>query len=79
MSNFFNLNLRDVARGLIVAVFAGIALPVLAVFQTPGFDFATANWSGILTLAINGGIAGLAGYLSKNLLSSQDGKAFGKI
>lgn len=78
-SNFFNLNWGDILRGLAVAVLAGIALPVLAVIQTPGFDVATVNWSGILNLAINGGLAAMAAYLTKNLLTDSSGKMLGKV
>jgi hypothetical protein len=76
---FFSLNWRDLGRGAIVAIISGIALPVLAIFQTPGFDVANVNWTGVLALALNGGIAALAGYLSKNLFSDSAGRFAGKV
>lgn len=78
-SGFFRLNSGDFIRGLVVAVFSGIALPILAMLQTPGFDFSTVNWDAVLILAVNGGIAGLAAYLSKNLLTADNGKVAGVL
>lgn len=78
-SKFLNLNWGDVARSLVVAILAGFALPLLAAVQTPGFDIANANWPVILNLAFNGGIAAAAGYLTKNVLTTEDGKFLGKV
>jgi hypothetical protein len=78
-SRFFNLNWGDFGRGVIVAVLTGFALPVLAVLQTPEFSFATANWNAILTIAINGGLAAFAGYITKNLFTAENGKFMGKV
>ena len=75
----FKLNLNDLARGLITAFFVGIALPILAAIQTPGFDLFNANWGAILQLALNSGLAGFAGYLTKNFFSDEDGKFAGII
>jgi hypothetical protein len=78
-SNFFNLNWGDVLRGLIVAVLSGIALPLLAVIQTPDFSIAMVNWNQVLVLAANGGLAAMAAYLTKNLFTDSAGKFAGKI
>lgn len=77
-SKMFNLNLDDLKRGLITAVLAGFTLPILAALQTPGFSVFDANWEGIFTLAVNGALAGLVAYLSKNLLTDSSGK-FGGV
>ena len=74
----FTLNLEDVKRGLITAVLSGFALPILAALQTPGFDVFSADWRGILVLAVNGALAGLVAYLSKNFLTDSSGK-FGGV
>lgn len=74
----FTLNWNDVTKGLITAFFVGLALPILAAIQTPGFDLFTANWNAIFMLALNSGLAGFAGYLTKNFFSDQNGR-FGGI
>lgn len=74
----FSLNWGDVGKGLVMAVLGGVALPVLAALQTPGFDILHANWSAVASLALNGGIAAFAGYLIKNFFSS-DNKFLGKV
>lgn len=78
-SKLFNLNLGDLGRGLVVAILSGIALPVLAAIQTPGFSIETANWHYITILAVNGGLAAMAGYLTKNVFTNSEGKFMGKI
>lgn len=78
-SRFFRLNWRDFAKGLAVAVFTGVMLPVLAAIQTPDFSILTVDWSVVWILALNGGIAGGAGYLIKNLFSDEEGKLGGVV
>ena len=78
-SKMFTLNLKDVARGLVVAVLTGLALPILAVIQTPGFDFTAVNWNQVFVLAVNGGLAGLAGYLTKNFFSNSQNQFGGVV
>lgn len=78
-SNMFNLNWQDLARGLVVAILVGIILPILAAIQTPGFDAFHANWHEVLVLAINGGLAGFAGYITKNFFTASNGKVLGTI
>lgn len=78
-SGMFQLNGRDLINGVITALLAGLALPILAALQTPGFDIFTANWSAILTLGVNGAIAGVVAYLSKNLLTASNGKIGGVL
>lgn len=78
-SSMFTINVKDVVKGLVVAVLTGVALPVLAIFQTPGFDIATTNWHAVLVLAENGALAGFAGYIIKNFFSNNQGQVLGKI
>ena len=78
-SSLFNVNGKDVAKGLVMAVLSGFTLPVIAIIQSPGFNIAEANWESIFVLAINGGIIGFITYLSKNFLSTEDGKFMGVI
>lgn len=78
-SGMWTLNLKDLARGAVVAILTGILLPLAAAVQTPGFELANVNWHQVLILAINGAVVGFAGYLTKNLASDSEGKVFGKI
>lgn len=78
-SLFLRLSSDDFKKGLIVAILGGVFLPVLAMLQTPNFDFSTLNWSAVLNLAINGGISAMAGYLSKQLFSDENGQFLGTI
>lgn len=78
-SDLFKLNSRDFINGAFMAILGGLALPVLAAVQTPGFDIATVDLGAILNLAINGAIMGFATYISKNVFTAENGKLFGKI
>lgn len=75
----FTLVGSDWAKALVMAVFTGALLPISIAIQTPGFNIAEANWGQILVIALNGAVVGGIAYLSKNFLSSSDGKVFGKI
>lgn len=79
LNGIFTLAWSDVAKGLVVAVLTGIALPIAAAVQTPGFSFATVNWHGVLVLALNGAITGGVAYIAKNFLSDNQGRVFGRI
>lgn len=74
-----NLSLGDFGRGLVMAVLGGLALPILAAIQTPGFDVFQADWKVIGILAINGAVAAFASYIIKNTFSTSDGKFLGRI
>lgn len=78
-SKLFNLDTKDLAKGLAMAVISGVALPIAAMIQTPGFDIAMVNWGALGTLALNGAIVGFVSYLTKNLLSDEEGRVLGKI
>lgn len=78
-TKLFSIDIKDVTKALVMAVLSGAVLPVSAIIQTPGFDFATANWDAIFSLAINGAVAGFVSYLVKNFFSDEQGKVFGHI
>lgn len=78
-NGIFKLTLSDVQKGIIMAVLSGAFLPVAAIIQTPGFSFATANWSALGNLALTGALVGFAGYLVKNFFSTSDGSFAGFI
>jgi hypothetical protein len=68
-SPIFRINLKDIIKGLIVAVFAAV-LTYIQNSLSDGID-----WGMILQIAITTGLA----YLSKNLLTDDSGKVLGKI
>ncbi len=78
-SGMWTLNLKDFAKGCMMAVFIGILLPIAAMIQTPEFNIFTVNWHSVLIFAINGAVVGFVGYMLKNLTSDSQGKVFGKI
>lgn len=78
-SQLFSIDLKDVSKALVMAVLSGALLPVMAVLQTPGFDISTANWSAIISVALNGAVLGFVSYIAKSFLSTEDGRVFGRI
>lgn len=75
MSNFLRLNLRDVSKGLVVAVIVVVLGALQQAFQTNGLDISAFDWAGILDIAWKAGLA----YLGKNLVSDGDGRVLGRI
>lgn len=65
----------DILRGLIVAVFTGVLTFLAQAVNAPAFDYATFDWAQLGGIAITAGVA----YLSKNLLTTNDGSFLGKV
>lgn len=78
-TKLFSIDLKDVSKALVMAVISGAVLPVAAIIQTPGFDFATANWHALTSIALNGAAVGFISYIVKNFLSDEQGRVFGRI
>mgnify|MGYP001566943697 CR=1 FL=1 len=74
-SNLFSLNLRDVWKSALGAVIGVLLVTLGGWMQVPGFDFATADWVGLLQLAFTTFI----GVLGQRFTTSADGKFLGKI
>lgn len=74
-SDLFRLNLNDFWKGMIVAVFAAVLTYVASAVNAPGFSFASLDVNLILKVAVGA----LVGYLSKNLLTAENGKILGRI
>lgn len=74
-SKFLRLDLRDVAKGLALAVITVVIGAIQQALTKHGFDFGAYDWVAILNIAITAGVA----YLTKNLISTSDGKVLGKI
>lgn len=72
------LKLGDLVRGLAVAILTGAWLAIAGLF-VQGFDVFTADWAAIGKLSVNGGFFALAGYISKNLLTADNGRLLGVL
>lgn len=75
----FTLNLRDIARSILMAILAALVIALAGIAQTPGFDLFTADWGMIGHNMLNVGFTALIAYLAKNYFSDSSGKAFGRI
>ena len=67
MSTFLNLNIEDLAKGLILTV---LSSTLTIVYQTLESGSLTFDWKGISLAALTSGIA----YLMKNLLTNSKGE-----
>ena len=74
-STLMKLNTNDFIRGLVVAVLAVVLGSLQQALTEHGIDVASYDWSSILNLAITAAVA----YLSKNLLSDEQGKVLGAV
>ena len=71
MANLFNLNLRDVIKGLVMTVLAA----VLASIYQAVTNNASVDWNQVLQIAFSTGL----GYLIKNFFTDENGKLMGKL
>ena len=78
MSGLFKLNLNDLIKGLTTAVVAGVIFALAGIVGGANFNLFTADWTSILTTALNAAFAAGVGYLGKNLLSDQNGAVLGR-
>lgn len=67
-SNFLNLNLTDLTKGLVVAVLTAVITYLYKALQSG--DFTSLDWKIVGTTALIAAI----GYLSKNLLTNSEGQ-----
>lgn len=74
MSGFLKLNIKDLGKGLVVAVLVTLFAALQQALTKHGVDVQAYDWSGIWNVVW----LSVTGYLSKNLLSDQEGK-FGGI
>jgi hypothetical protein len=68
-SSFLNIDLKDLGKGLIVAVLTSV---LTIVYNTVEAGSLTFDWKLITTTAITTGL----GYLLKNLLTNSQGETF---
>jgi O-antigen ligase len=71
MSTFLNLNIEDLAKGLILTVLTSV---VTIVYNTVSAGSLTFDWQSIGLTALTSGLA----YLMKNLLTNSKGEFLGK-
>lgn len=84
-SGLYSLNKGDFIRGLITAVFAGVAVAIGSVlngvFTADGFDVFSVDWGmvgkNMVNAAVIGAQGGFAGYIAKNFLSDNKGALLG--
>ena len=70
MSTFLNLNIEDLAKGLILTVLTSV---VTIVYNTVSVGSLTFDWQAIGLTALTSGLA----YLMKNLLTNSKGEFLG--
>lgn len=75
MSQFFKLNNQDFIKGGVVFVLAAIFAWLAQILNAPGFDFGSFNWEELGRIAFGA----TAAYLSKNLLTAENGKVGGVL
>ena len=75
ISKLFRLNLKDLGKGLVIAILAVVLHSLGEMVSGHGFDFMSYDWAGTLDLAWKA--AGV--YLSKNLLTNEEGKFAGIV
>lgn len=72
-SSFLKLNLKDLTKGLAIAVIIVVLGALQQMVTAHGLDVMAYNWGAILDVAWKAAGA----YLMKNLLSDDSGKVFG--
>lgn len=72
------IKLGDIVRAVAVAILTGAWIAIAGLF-VQDFDVFTADWASIGKLAVNGGFFSLAGYITKNLLTAENGRIFGVL
>jgi hypothetical protein len=71
MSTFLNLNIKDLAKGLIVTMLTSV---LTIAYNTVNAGSLTFDWKAIGLTALTSGLA----YLMKNLLTNSEGQFLGK-
>lgn len=75
MSKFLNLDLRDLLKGLVVAVLAAVLLALQKVLTETGLNLTMKDLLSILNVAALSAV----GYLVKQLVTDDNGKIMGKL
>ena len=75
----FRLNLRDISKGLVTAIFSSVVVVLYSVTAKEGFDLFNADWAAIGQQALSAGFVTLIGYLGKNAITDSTGKVGGVL
>ena len=73
LNGIFTLQMRDVVKGLIVAVLATVFAWLMQIFNAEDFSFATINWGELGRVTVAAAVA----YIAKNFLSDNHGRVLG--
>ncbi len=73
-SNLLNLNIQDLVKGAALAAIVALLGVAQQALLVHGFDVVSYDWSGIFNVTISATVA----YLTKNLLSDQNGAVLGR-
>lgn len=73
MSGILRLNLADLGKGALTAVFTAVVLALGTAAQSGNFNLFSYDWASLLKLALGAGV----GYLVKNLLTDTQGNFLG--
>lgn len=76
-SQLFNIDLKDVLRGVITAVIGGAIVATFGIVSSVGFDVFHANWHSIGQLTVNGAFAGFVAYIGNRFFSDNSGHMLG--
>ena len=71
-SQLFKLNAKDFGKGLLIAVLTAVFASAAQLLQVSGLNL---DWWQLLSVAVSAGVA----YISKNFLTSEDGKILGSF
>lgn len=69
-SALYSINLKDITKGLVVAVITAVLSWLLQAMNVPGFSVYQIDWAEIARIAGSAGVA----YIIKNFLSNSDGQ-----
>lgn len=75
MSDFLTLDIKDAAKGLVVAVFTAIITWLYSIVMDPSFAFSMITLDAVLKVSTIAMVA----YLFKNFITTGDGKVLGFI
>lgn len=75
MSGFLKLNLKDLSKGLVVAILGAVLISFKEALDGNGLEFASYDWKAIFDFAWQAATV----YLAKNLLTDSQGKVLGKF
>ncbi len=74
-SNIFSISARDILKSTLTAVAGAVLIKLGGMLQVQGFSFATADWSGLLNVAITVFVADIG----RRFSTDSTGKFLGRI